>query len=284
MKFSALMTGQYFGFKPGQRAVLCLSPDSIGGKMLMVRAILHNMELIVTDLQRNPLEQVDFEVDFVSMVPMQIQTVIQESPEKLNLVKNLLIGGAAVSPKLEDLLKPFLVNAFESFGMTETMSHIAVRKLNQGKNTPFEALEGIHLSLRDEKLVIHAEKLGLPSLETNDTVELIDDKHFVWKGRADFAINSGGIKFHPEVIEKKLSPAMENRFFIAGAKDDTLGEKIIIVIEGDAKVVSAGFIQDVCAERLGKYEVPKNIYFVDKFAETVSGKVSRIETLKKLGF
>ncbi len=282
MRFSATMTGSYFEFKPGEKILLCLSPDSIGGKMLMLRAILHEMELIVSDLQRNPMEQIDFSIDFAAMVPMQIQTVIQENPGKLDLIKNLLIGGAAVSPQLEAALSDFDLNAFESFGMTETMSHVAVRKLNQADSAPFEALNGIHFSLKDGKLVIHAPELGLPELETNDVVELLDEKTFYWKGRADFAVNSGGIKFHPELIEKKLAAEINVRFFIAGEKDVLLGEKLVLVLEGTGNRFWVDAILKTLNQQLSGYEVPKKIYFVPEFAETPSGKINRLETMSKI--
>lgn len=281
MRASAEMTGSYFRFRPGEKILLCLSPDTIGGKMLILRAILHDMELIVADVARNPLENIELEIAFAAMVPLQIQTVIRENPEKLRLIRNLLIGGAAVSPQLENDLKAFEINAYESFGMTETMSHIAVRKLGAEK-LPFEALQGITCSLRDEKLVIHAPALGLPELETNDVVELLDAKRFFWKGRADFAVNSGGVKLHPELIEKKLATAIPGRFFIAGEKDALLGEKLVLVLEGNEDIVAAQSTWDVLRERLTGYEVPKQIYFIPAFAETASGKISRLETMRKI--
>lgn len=283
MRFSAEMSAAFFGFQPQQKILLCLSPDSIGGKMLILRAIVSGMELIVADVQRNPLENIDFKIDFVSMVPMQVRSVIDENPEKLNFIKDLLIGGAAVSPQLEKALSAFETNVYESFGMTETMSHVAVRKLaRNGEKTPFEALPGIRFSLDDEKLVIHAPGLGLPELHTNDVVELTGETAFYWKGRADFAINSGGIKFHPELIERKLATEISQRFFIAGEKDKLLGEKIVLIVEGNPDISVKKEIAVVLQRQLSGYEIPKKTYFVDGFAETASGKVNRRETLAKI--
>lgn len=288
MRCSAEMTGAYFGFEPEQKILLCLSPDSIGGKMLIVRAIIHEMELVVSDLGRNPMERIDFGIDFAAMVPMQIQTIISENPGKLNLIRNLLIGGASVSPQLEAQLAPFETNAFESFGMTETMSHIAVKKLSpspvlpQGRKSPFEALKGIRFSTEDEQLVIHAPGLGLPRLATTDVVELVGESAFYWKGRVDFAINSGGIKFHPELIEKKLAGTIDTRFFITGEKDPLLGEKMVLVLEGSENDFQPEKIMQAIKPKLGRYEVPKEIYFVSAFPETASGKVNRMQTRKML--
>lgn len=283
MRVSAEMTGSYFGFGPGQLIMLCLSPDSIGGKMLILRAMLHDMDLLVADVARNPLRSVDHPVDFISMVPMQVQSVLAENPGKLGLVRSLLIGGAQVSPQLENALKPWSVEAYESFGMTETMSHIAVKKLNDASGDGlFQGLKGIAFSLKDEKLVIHAPALGLPALETNDIVELHGDRAFAWKGRADFAINSGGIKFHPEQLEKKLAGAVNARFFIAGEKDPLLGEKMVLIVEGPAETLSEQILWEAVKQRLNGYEVPKTIRFVPAFAETASGKINRPETLKMI--
>lgn len=279
MRNSALMSGKYFNFQPFEKIVLALSPATIGGKMLIIRAILHQMELIVIDPQRNPLKEIDFPIAFISMVPMQLLTVINENPEKINLVRRLLVGGAPVSADLERQTTKFSCQFFESFGMTETMSHIAIRKMGSEKRQAFEGLEQITFSQSDQgNLIIHAPLLGINILETNDQIELIDHKHFHWLGRTDFAINSGGFKFHPELIERKISHLIENRFFIAGEKDEVLGERIIILIEGE-KEDSSTLLEEIKSQ-VTLYETPKEIYWVKSFSETNSGKVNRIETLK----
>lgn len=279
MRNSALMTGKYFNFQPFEKVVLGLSPHTIGGKMLIVRAILHQMELIIIDPQRNPMNEIDFPISFMSMVPMQVQSVLTESPEKLNLIRNLLLGGAPVSADLETDLKSYSCQVFESFGMTETMSHIAIRKLDLINNQIFEGLEQVTFSQSPEgTLIIHAPHLGLNTLETNDIVELIDHKHFRWIGRADFAINSGGFKFHPEILERKIAQLIPNRFFIAGEKDEILGERLILIIEGNEKEFTTLFTEFKTV--LTNYEIPKKIFWIQNFTETNSGKVNRIETLK----
>lgn len=279
MRNSALMTGKYFEFQPFEKVVLALSPRTIGGKMLIVRAILHQMELIVIDPQRNPLKEIDFPIAFISLVPMQLQTALSETPEKINLIRNILIGGAPVSIDLENKTLSFNSNFFESFGMSETMSHIAIRKMGKSDNQPFVGLEQVTFSQSDTgKLIIHAPHLGLNNLKTNDIVELLDAKRFNWLGRADFAINSGGFKFHPELIERKISHLIENRFFIAGEKDDLLGERIILVIEGEKTDTST--LLNAIKSSVDAYETPKKIYWVKDFTETNSSKINRIETLK----
>ncbi len=280
MAASAKMTGTYFDFKSGQKALLCLSPDTIGGKMMILRSFLFGLELYVVDINRNPLEKVDFNVNFAAMVPLQIQSIIEKNPEKLNLINQLLIGGANVSSQLEDSLKKFETIAFESFGMTETMSHVAVRKLNQSTFQPFEALPGISFEIEQNQLIVNAPHLGIKKLNTNDIVDIVDEKHFFWQGRADFVINSGGIKFFPEKIERKISHLIDSKYFVSSEQDSLLGEKIILVIEGDENISERQQLVENLKSKLDKFENPKKIYFSNQFVLTESGKINRKETLK----
>ncbi len=282
MAASAKMTGTYFNFQTGHKALLCLSPDTIGGKMMMLRSFLFEMELYVVDINRNPLEKIDFKLNFAAMVPLQIQIVIEKNPEKLNLVQQLLIGGANVSLQLEESLKQFETSAYESFGMTETMSHVAVRKLNQQTFQPFEALPGITFETDQNQLIVNAPNLGIEKLNTNDIVQLVDEKHFFWQGRADFVINSGGIKFFPEKLERKISHLMESKFFISSEEDILLGEKIILVLEEIESEARAKSLTELFKSTLDKFEIPKKIYFTETFDETVSGKINRKATLKRI--
>lgn len=280
MEVSARMTGAYFGFKPNDKVLLCLSPETIGGKMMILRSLLHEMELFVMDVNKNPLEKINFRLKFAAMVPLQIQSVLIINPDKLNLLNQLLIGGANVSQQLEANLKGYATEVFESFGMTETMSHIAVRKLNQPVFQPFEALEGISFDTIDNQLIVNAPNLGIKDLNTNDIVDLVDEKHFYWRGRADFVINSGGIKMYPEKIEKKLSHLIDSKFFIAAEKDELLGEKVIIVIESKRNELLMNRLSLEFKVVLEKFEIPKKIYFKEQFIETLSGKINRKATLK----
>ncbi len=273
MRASALMTGEYFDFKPNQSVLLCLSPATIGGKMLILRALLHGLILWVLDPQRNPLKAIDFPIDFASFVPMQVSAMLEENPEKLNLVSKILIGGAAVPTRIAQQLIPYQTAAYESFGMTETMSHVALKQLNS--TDTFEALPGIHFSTEGDQLIIHAPQLGLPALKTTDVVELIDSTHFVWKGRADFVINSGGVKMHPELIEKKIAHLVKDRYLVVGKPDPLLGEKVVLFIEGNSEAWNENDLNIELSTALERYEIPKKVYFVPRFAETTSGKVNR---------
>lgn len=276
MRASAIMTGKYFQFQPQQSVLLCLSPTTIGGKMLILRAMLHEMTLWVVDPQRNPLKSIDFQIDFASFVPMQVTAMLEENPEKLNLVSKILIGGAAVSSRLATQLIPFQTKAYESFGMTETMSHVALKQLNV--SDVFEALPGIEFSVENEQLIIHAPSLGLEELKTNDVIEWIDSTHFRWKGRADFVINSGGVKLHPELIEKKMESFFSERYLIVGKPDALLGEKAVLLVESEQPAMNESEILSKLSKVLERYEIPKKVYFVPRFEETASGKLNRWKT------
>lgn len=202
------------------------------------------------------------------MVPLQ---VLNSLPELRN-VKTLLIGGAKIDPNLEKELIPLSTQTFASYGMTETVSHIALRRIGQ---LNYKVLPNIQIST-DERdcLIIDAPMILDEKIITNDLVKLISNKEFIYLGRADNIINSGGIKLFPEIIEEKLTPFIKTRFFVTGKPDAILGEKLVLVIEG--KQYS---LPETVFDHLGQYEKPKEIVFIDKFKETETGKIIRINSL-----
>lgn len=271
---SAKMTCEYFKLKEKDNALLCMSAKHIGGIMMIVRAIYAKMNLIVVEPSSNPLKSIDTPIDFAAMVPYQISKTLEQDTEKLQKVKNLIIGGGTINYALEQKIIKNHINAFHTFGMTETISHIALRDIQKGKI--FHCLQDISVAKnKDNSLVINAPNIGQLHLETNDIVELIDAHSFIWKGRKDFAIESGGIKIHPEIIEQKLAPFISNRFLVSSLPDDNFNNKLILIVEGK-KVNLPKQIFKV----LGKYEQPKAIFFIDKFVATESGKINRIKTTK----
>ena len=277
MSASAQLTGKYFQLQANQTALICLSPEFIAGKMMIVRALELNLGVILTS-PANPFDFPDnLTIDFCAMVPLQVENALVSNPTKLVQIRSLIIGGAQIHPSLEDKLNTINVNAFATFGMTETTSHIAIRKIAQFPQ-PYQALDNINFSLGNEaQLIIHAPELGIDSLVTNDRVDLLTNQTFFWKGRLDFVINSGGIKFHPEVIEYKLARLIpERRFFIAGKTDDRLGNKIVLYIEGKQPIAKSDF-----STVLEKYEIPKEIIYISQFSETTNGKINRLLTIKQ---
>lgn len=265
---SALATGDFFDLQPGNKALHCLPVKYVAGKMMLVRAMILGLDLEFVAPSSHPLDHNEIDFDFVAMVPLQAQNSISQ----LKKVKKLIIGGAAVNKTLEKQLLKLPTKVYETYGMTETITHIAARKLGE---KAFTVLPYVSVSFDDRNcLVIHAPRISPEVIITNDIVELVDENQFIFLGRMDNVINSGGIKLIPEQIEQKLSGKISQRFFIASKPDDELGEKVVLVIEGEKRE-----LVDSIYESLDKYEKPKEIIFIPKFLDTATGKILRKETL-----
>ena len=288
---SALATGTFFNLQEKTTALLCMSTSYIAGKMMLVRAIILGWDLDLIEPISNPLKGSEKQYDFSAMVPMQLQNSLSE----IHRIKKLIVGGGIVSEELEKQIQNVSTAIFATFGMTETITHIAVKKLNQIQNATSSVIENSHYHAlpnvsisKDQRdcLVINAPKVSSNKIITNDVIELISDKEFSWLGRYDNVINSGGIKLHPEEIEKKLSQVISQRFFVAGIADEILGEKLILVIEENitSNSVKKSLLKEIElnlleVKSLSKYETPKAIYFVEQFLETETKKIQRSKTL-----
>jgi o-succinylbenzoate---CoA ligase len=279
MRASAEMTGEFFGFSSSTVLLCCLNPEFIAGKMMLVRALTFGCDLILTSPEQPMDYPKQFEVDFAAMVPLQVEKILQHTPSQLNRISTLIIGGAPVSFILQRQLATLKTRCYETFGMTETTSHIALKPIQGNHPTSFEAIGDVWFSQDDRGcLIIHAERLNQPELITNDVVELIDSRHFVWLGRADYVINSGGIKFHPEELERKLAAAhWPFRYFVAGIPDERLGQAICLITE-TTEIPELEFTHLV-----NKYEVPRHVRCLFPFSETSSGKINRLKTIARLG-
>jgi O-succinylbenzoic acid--CoA ligase len=280
---SALMTCNYFNLTSIKRGLLCLSPDYIAGKMMVVRAFVSGMDLITLEPSDKPLLGITEKVDFAALVPLQVQNLMNDeiSKKRFQTIKHVIIGGAPISPSLEKELESCTNAIYATFAMTETLSHIALRRLSgKSKSDKYFALQGVEFD-KDARdcLVVHAPLVNDAPVITNDVVELYDSTHFKWLGRYDNVINSGGIKIHPEILEVKLASSIKNRFFISSLPDEKLGQKIVIVIESE-KELSKKEIETQLEKVLSKYEKPKAYFVIDKFLETPTGKVKKEETLK----
>lgn len=266
---SAKATGAFFELKAGCKALHCLPLQFIAGKMMLVRAIVLGWDLHLVKPDTFPLDGNAATYDFAAMVPLQIRASLPE----LHRIKKIIIGGAKLDTDLAEKLKDIPSALFETYGMTETITHIAAKKIQE---PTFTVLPGISISLDDRKcLVIEAPRLSELKIVTNDIVEIVDLQHFIWLGRFDNVINSGGIKLFPERIEERLSTKISNRFFVIGKPDVVLGEKLVLVIEGEPYD-----LEPTVFDLLEKYEKPKEIIFVPAFTETESGKIKRHESLK----
>lgn len=280
---SAKATGAFFYLQKNTTALLCLPIQYIAGKLMLVRALVLGWQLDIVDASSSPLEKVTKTYDFSAMVPLQLDN----SLGKINQIKKLIVGGGVVSRELEQKIQNVKTEVFATYGMTETITHIAIRSIANTElvsvshdNTSasfYKTLPNIKI-YKDTRncLVIKAPKISDEVIFTNDVVELISDKQFFWKGRFDNIINSGGIKLQPEVIEEKLAKLISKRFFVAGIPDEKLGEKLVLIVEGKQQEINFTNCD------LNKYEIPKETYFVDEFVETSSGKIQRKQTLQKI--
>ncbi len=275
---SAIATGDFFGVSVGSRALHCLPAKYIAGKMMLVRAMILGLEIDLISPSKRPFYKNEKSYDFVAMTPMQAYHSLSD----LGKVGTLIVGGAFVSKALQQQLIERKVNAFETYGMMETLSHIAVRKMTDPSSV-FKCLPNIEVG-KDERncLIIDAPYLGVERLKTNDEVELFSSTQFRLIGRVDHIINSGGVKLHPEQIERKLSEHLDFHFFIDRVEDTLLGEKVVLVVKENADLTD-----ELLQEKLKKctslepYEIPKSIVYFNEFKETYSGKIKRTSTMSQ---
>lgn len=275
MVHSAIATGDYFKLKPGNSALMCLPATFIAGKMMIVRAIILGLRLDLVEPNSNPLELVRKKYMFSAMVPMQLQN----SLDHLHKVRTLIVGGAKVSDELVEKLQESTTTVYATYGMTETITHIAVKKLNklrkQSTYKYFEVLPNVQISQNIKGcLVIDAPYLSKSPIVTNDLVKIHSNTNFELLGRLDNVINSGGIKIQPEQLEEKIAPSMKTDFFIASQENEVLGEEVILVVEGNEQKFASKIFSG-----LQKHEIPKEIIFVETFQRTTSGKINRSKTL-----
>lgn len=273
---SAQMTGKYLDFKRGMHALLCLSPETIAGKMMLVRAFEWELHLHVVSPSATPFESVDSSIDFVAMVPYQVQQTLESNPGAFRKGQHVIIGGGPVSSRLEAKIKKLPATCFHTFGMTETITHIALRNISKEKKS-FELLENVSGSVQDGRLVISAPHLGIEQLVTNDCVTFENEREFTWLGRLDFVVNSGGVKIHPELVESQLASLLSTPFFTIGIDDEMLGQKLVLCVESQPFEISKNRMQAL----LPKYCVPKTVFFYDSFEYTQSDKINRLATLAK---
>lgn len=281
MVASAQATGAYFNCLEGTKALFCMSADFIAGKMMWVRALTLGWDIYMSKTTGNPLENTAMSFDFSAMVPLQVEKALAQ----LDHVKKLIVGGAPVSASLHKKLQAVSTEVYATYGMTETITHIAVKKLNhlKGIESHFEVLPNVMISMDMRGcLVIHAPKISETKLVTNDLVKIHSENTFEWIGRYDSIMNSGGIKLVPEIIERKMQPFMEERFFITSLPDEKLGEKVVLFVESSQK---SDMLQRIkSSDVLDKYEIPKEVYFISKFAETASGKINKKATVNKIKY
>lgn len=277
---SARMTLDFLRIMPGDRALLCLSPVYIAGKMMIVRALIGGLQLTTISPQVSAILNHDAAYDFSAMVPTQVQSLLRttEGRDRIQTIGTLLIGGSPLSQDLEDQLQAFDNRIYATYGMTETASHIALRRLNGPDRSPYyQTLAGVKIRTdENDCLIIDAPALSDTTIHTRDMVRLIDDHQFEVIGRFDHIINSGGIKFSPEVIEQKLARFISDRFIISSLPDPRLGEKLILIIETENHLKYADEkLMALLKENFPVYEVPKMVFFLAKLPLLDNEKLAR---------
>ncbi len=280
---SAMMTCSFFELKEKDTALLCLPASHIAGKMMLVRALVAGFDLLTVKPGANPFSDLQTRIDFAAVTPFQL--IRSHHTLQAKKIQKLIVGGSPVSQKLQKLIENSGSEIYETYGMTETCSHIALRRLN-GRNAEdfFTVLPGIEIRMDEHNcLVIYAPALADSGITTRDVVEMRGKNQFKWLGRSDHAINSGGVKFFPEQIERKLELLLERCYFISSLPDDKLTEKIVLVIEGDrwSESESAQWMQGM-KQVLTPFEMPRSIHFIGSFDTTPSGKVLKSEIMRKL--
>jgi O-succinylbenzoic acid--CoA ligase len=286
---SATATGAFFGVNSEFKLLCCLNPAYIAGKMMLVRALVWDCEITLVEPNAAPLASQEELFDLVAMVPLQVETSLSSpsSLEKLKAIQKVLIGGAPLSDSLHRALSKEGIAAWQTFGMTETVSHIALAPIGTGE-LYYEALPGVEIGVSENQcLWIQSPMSGYEKIQTNDTIELRSKNSFVWLGRADFAVNSGGIKLFPEQLERRIAPLLEKTcpgcaYFLYGEKDSRLGEQLVLYVEQTGEEKRRLALEAGLEQFLGKYEVPKKIYFKAAFAYTPTRKINRHTTAASL--
>ena len=293
---SARITCDFLGLKPGDSALLCMSLDYIAGKMVVVRSIERHLHLISVSPSGHPLKDVNKEITFAAMVPMQVYNTLQvsEERERLSRIRHLIIGGGAIDAVLEQELQslPGDIAIWSTYGMTETLSHIALRRINGDEPSEwYQPFDSVHISQTEEGcLVIDAPQVCAETLVTNDIVEIepyiynkVEKLRFRIKGRKDNVICSGGIKIQIEEVETLLKPHLEKPFMLAKKKDGKFGEIAVLLTEDeDIKKVEATVRRLLSDEsekssdhKKYKYWIPKEFRYVEHLPLTETGKPKR---------
>ena len=280
---SAKMTCDFLGLKEGDTALLCLPVQYISGKMMLVRAIERKLKVIISVPSSAP--EISENLEFCAMTPLQVQN----SLDKIHFIKNLIIGGAAVSEKLKSQISRELstinhqpsTNIYETYGMSETLSHIALKQISPIQEEYFTVLNDVEISVDERNcLKIFAPKLNPEILQTNDIVELLNEKQFKFLGRFDNVINSGGVKIFAEELESLVKKHIDRDLVFLGKPDETLGEKLVLVVEGEKDENLKSEILNLKFEN--KFHIPKEVLFLEKFPRAENGKVLRKDILKIL--
>ncbi|UXX79328.1 AMP-binding protein [Reichenbachiella carrageenanivorans] len=278
---SARATGQFLELKKSDQVLCCLDPQFVASLMMAARCLIWNMDLALEKPSANPMTAIKNQIDFASFVPFQVyQMIADNNLHQLENIRNVLIGGAPLTPAAFGTLAQLNTNIYATYGMTETVSHIALMPV-KGKYSQayYHLLPNIVIGQDDEQcLKVSGAVTNHNTLQTNDIVE-ITGRTFRWLGRRDHVINSGGIKIHPEQLERKIANLLSSDFFISWQANEKLGNECILITKGAPMAIEKlEEIQKVVTEAFSKHHAPKRAVNVDTFEHTASGKIKREET------
>ena len=286
MLASARQTINFFNLAPKDTVLVCLNTAYIAGIMMLVRGLESGAKIITIEPEGNPLVEIDDTIDFLAIVPLQLNNILEDPTTllKLESVKSTIVGGAPVSYTLQNKLSSTRASVWATFGMTETLTHFALRQLNPELEASYTVLDQTEIRL-DERgcLVVKSPVTNNQELNTNDLAELSGDHKFKWLGRIDNVINSGAVKLQIEALEEKAVALLEtlkltNNFFIGALPDDTLGEKVCLLIEANEEIEALEKAD--LSSYFDKYEAPRRIAYLPRFVYTPTGKINRAASLR----
>ncbi len=272
---SAMITSEYFDLREGSLAFLCLSSTFIGGKMMILRALIHGWQLDWCEPSAFPFQHVKKHYDFTAITPHQCAAAIEQGYD-FKLFKHVLLGGAEVNARLREKIKSLKAHFYLGYAMTETLTHVAMQNIQTTEDPLlFECLGKTKVHTDDRGcLVLEVPHLDVPLTVTNDLAECIDDRHFRLLGRMDHVINSGGIKIFPNTIEHLLEDFIQQPYYITSKPHEELGQAVVLKIEGNAwSSDELNGLQLHIEKAIPKYLRPKEIIFLDKFEYTQNQKV-----------
>ncbi|MDR2815478.1 MAG: AMP-binding protein [Proteiniphilum sp.] len=281
---SAKITCGFFGLKKNDKALLCLPLEYIAGKMMVVRALYAGLDLYPVEPDGHPLARTDVPFDFAAMAPLQVYNSLQVKEEKrrLSRIGRLIIGGGAIDETLEKELKEFPNAVYSTYGMTETLSHIALRRISgAGAGRYYTPFPSVSLTLsEDGRLIADAPLVADKPLVTNDIAELLPDGTFRIIGRIDNVINSGGIKVQIEEVEQVLRPHIAGNFAITSIPHPKLGEAIVLLTEQPIDPVA---LENAIKRLLPRHQQPMLIHTAGAIPQTGNGKTDRAATKQLAG-
>ena len=276
MMQSARLTCEFLNLQAGDTALLCMNLRYIGAMMMVVRSLVAGLNLVVRPASGHPLSDVEVPLKFAAMVPLQVYNTLRVPAERKRLEHTdiLIIGGGAVDDSLEAELKTIPIAAYSTYGMTETLSHIALRRLNgEAASKCYYPFPSVELSLSAENtLIVKAPLICDDVLQTNDIACLCSDGGFTIAGRKDNVINSGGIKIQAEEMENRLQPFIPVPFAVTAVPDPCLGQALTLLIAGKPDIKE---LENKLQAVLETYYRPKHIFITELIPQTENGKIDR---------